>query len=159
MATMATWRQFNDEAPELARAVRARLEFTKHHVLSTLRAGGAPRVSGTEVAFHGEHLTIGSMLNAVKARDLQRDPRYALHSNPGDGSMKGGDAKISGRAVEVPPDRFGDYLDQPIEAPGGQFHLFLLDIDDVVLAGLNESRTGMVIQLWRPGQPVAHFTR
>jgi hypothetical protein len=156
--TMATWKQFTDEAPELAHAVRARLDFAKHHVLATLRASGAPRVSGTEVEFHGEHLTIGSMLNAVKARDLQRDPRYALHSNPGDGSMEGGDAKISGRAVEVPPDRIDGYLDRPVEAPGA-FHLFLLEIDDVVLAGLNEARSAMVIQLWRPGEPVRSFTR
>ncbi|NDL60724.1 pyridoxamine 5'-phosphate oxidase family protein [Phytoactinopolyspora mesophila] len=155
---MATWKQFSDEAPELARAVRARLQFTKHHVLATLRGNGAPRVSGTEVDFHGEHLTIGSMLNAVKARDLQRDPRYAIHSNPGDGSMDGGDAKISGRATEVPADRIDHYLDRPIEAPG-PFHLFLMDIDDVVLAGLNDSRTGMLIQLWRPGQPVQTFDR
>ncbi|NED95921.1 pyridoxamine 5'-phosphate oxidase family protein [Phytoactinopolyspora alkaliphila] len=155
---MATWKQFTDEEPQLARAVRARLEFTKHHVLATVRAGGAPRVSGTEVAFHGEHLTIGSMLNAVKAKDLQRDPRYALHSNPGDGSMDGGDAKISGRAIEVPADRIDHYLDRPTDVPGA-FHLFLLDIDDVVLAGLNETRTAMQIQLWRPGQPVRLFTR
>ncbi|NED99315.1 pyridoxamine 5'-phosphate oxidase family protein [Phytoactinopolyspora halotolerans] len=155
---MATWKQFSVEAPELAAAVRARLEFTKHHVLATLRRGGAPRVSGTEVDFHGDHLTIGSMLNAMKAKDLQRDPRYALHSNPGDGSMEGGDARISGRAVEVPPERFDEYLEHPVNAPGA-FHLFLMEIDDVVLAGLNESRTGMLIQLWRPGRPVETFER
>jgi hypothetical protein len=155
---MATWKQFSVEAPELATAVRARLEFTKHHVLATLRADGAPRVSGTEVAFQGEHLTIGSMINAVKARDLQRDPRYAIHSNPGDGSMEGGDAKISGRAIEVSSDQIDRYLDRPTEAPE-PFHLFLMDIDDVVLAGLNETRTAMLIQLWRPGQPVQTFRR
>lgn len=155
---MASWKQFSDEAPELATAVRARFEFTKHHVLATLRRRGAPRVSGTEVEFHGAHLLIGSMLDAVKARDLQHDPRYALHSNPGDGSMEGGDAKMSGRAWEVPADRFDEYLERPIEAPGA-FHLFLMNIDDVVLAGLNDTRTAMRIQLWRPGQPVQTFER
>ncbi|WP_129666943.1 pyridoxamine 5'-phosphate oxidase family protein [Phytoactinopolyspora endophytica] len=155
---MATWKQFSEEAPELAKAVRARLEFTKHHVLATLRGNGAPRVSGTEVDFHRGHLTIGSMLNAVKAKDLQRDPRYAIHSNPGDGSMEGGDAKISGRAIEVPAERFGEYLEHAIDAPG-QFHLFLMEIDDVVLASLNENRTGMLIQLWRPGRPIQTFER
>lgn len=36
------------------------------------------------VAFPGEDLSIGSVWRAVKAKDLQRDPRYALHANPGD---------------------------------------------------------------------------
>ncbi|AYY15199.1 pyridoxamine 5'-phosphate oxidase family protein [Actinobacteria bacterium YIM 96077] len=155
---MATWKQFSEEAPKLAAAVQARLEFTKHHVLATLRGSGAPRVSGTEVDFHGDHLTLGSMLDAVKARDLQRDPRYALHTNPGDGSMDGGDAKISGRAVEVPPERMDEYLDRPVDAPGS-FHMFLLEIDDVVLTGLNDEKNALVIQLWRPGEPVQTGTR
>ena len=98
---MATWEQFSSEAPDLAKAVRARFEATKHHVISTLRRDGSPRVSGTEVEFRGPELILGSMWQAVKARDLQRDGRFALHSNPGDGSLDGGDAKISGRAVEV----------------------------------------------------------
>lgn len=155
---MATWGQFVHEAPSLARAVRDRFEFTKHHVIATLRGSGAPRTSGTEVEFHGDHLMIGSMLGAVKALDLQRDPRYALHSNPDDGSMDAGDAKISGRATEVPEDEFDRYLDRPIEAPG-QFHLFHLDIDDVVLVGLNQTRTSMLIQLWRPGEVIQTFNR
>src|SRR5690242_3416648 len=41
---MATWREFESDAPELAAAVQARFEATKHHVLATLRPGGAPRV-------------------------------------------------------------------------------------------------------------------
>ena len=87
--------------PELALAVRARFEATKHHVLATLRSDGAPRVSGTEVIIGGDVLALGSMWRAVKALDLRRDGRFALHSNPGDGSMEGGDAKVSGTAVEL----------------------------------------------------------
>src|SRR6266516_5864811 len=98
---MATWEQFSSEAPELAAAVRARFEAAKHHVLATLRRDGSPRVSGTEVDFHGPELTVGSMWQAVIARDLHRDGRFALHANPGDGSMEGGDVKLSGQAVEV----------------------------------------------------------
>lgn len=157
---MATWRQFEDEAPELATIARDRLTATLHHVLATLRADGAPRVSGTEVAFEGEHLTLGSMPGALKARDLQRDPRYALHSNPGDGSMTAPDLKVSGRAVEVGGAEFEAYrAAHAAQLPPGPFHLFRLGLDDVVLAGLNDARTGMEIRLWRPGQPVRIFTR
>ncbi|TDC51471.1 pyridoxamine 5'-phosphate oxidase family protein [Jiangella ureilytica] len=157
---MATWRQFEDEAPELAEVARDRLTATLHHVLATLRADGSPRVSGTEVAFEGEHLTLGSMPGALKARDLQRDPRYSLHSNPGDGSMTTPDLKVSGRAVEVVGAEYEAYRSaHAAQLPPGPFHLFRLGLDDVVLAGLNDARTGMEIRLWRPGQPVRTFTR
>src|SRR5919109_4476751 len=98
---MTNWQRFAEEAPELAEAVRAKFEAAKHHVLATVRRDGSPRVSGTEVDFYGPDLTIGSLWGAVKADDLQRDGRFALHANPGDGSMHGGDAKLAGVAVEV----------------------------------------------------------
>ena len=50
---MATWEDFEQEAPEPAALVRARFEAEKHHVLATLRKDGSPRVSGTEVDFVG----------------------------------------------------------------------------------------------------------
>ena len=59
-----------------------------------------PRVSGTEVVFRGDDLFLGSMWHAVKARDLQRDGRFAIH-RPGAPEMVGGDTKLSGVAVEV----------------------------------------------------------
>ena len=99
---MATWEKFATEAPDLAGVVRERFQAFRHHVLATVRHDGAPRVSGTEVSWWGADLTIGSMPGARKALDLRRDGRFALHVNPGDGSMDGGgDVKVSGRAVEV----------------------------------------------------------
>ena len=41
------------------------------------------------------------MKEALKARDLQRDPRYALHSGSEDPDGWTGDAKIAGVAEEV----------------------------------------------------------
>lgn len=144
---MATWQQFSEEAPELAKAVRARFESAKHHVLATLRRDGSPRVSGTEVEFRGSDLVMGSMEAAVKARDLQRDPRFALHANPGpDTSMTGGDAKVSGRAVEEP-------------VPDGGSHLFRLELDEAVLTSLHPDGDRLVIETWRPGQPLRRVER
>ncbi|WP_046469043.1 pyridoxamine 5'-phosphate oxidase family protein [Allosalinactinospora lopnorensis] len=150
-----TWRQFADEAPDLAAAVRARFEAAKHHVLATLRKDGAPRVSGTEVSYHGPDLAIGSMPGALKARDLQRDGRFGLHANPGDGSMEGGDAKISGIAVEVTdPAELAEYA---MDAPPGPFHLFRLLLTDAVVTSVEEDR--LVIRAWRPGRGVTEFRR
>lgn len=71
-------------------------------MLAAVRHDGAPQVSGTEVELTEKDLRFGSMADAVKVRDLQRDGRCALHANPGDGSMDGGDGKVSGIAVEIP---------------------------------------------------------
>jgi hypothetical protein len=159
LSPMATWQQFCDEQPVLAGAVRARFAAgptAKHHVLATLRADGSPRVSGTEVGFaHGE-LFLGSMPGARKALDLQRDPRCAVHAHPGDSSMDGGDAKVSGRAVEAldPADlaRF-----RGSEQPAGPYHLFLVDLTEAVLTTVDGDE--LVVSLWRPGQGVRTVRR
>ena len=141
-------------------AVRARFETSRHHVLSTLRTDGSPRVSGTEVQFHGPDLTIGSMPGSMKARDLRRDPRYALHANPGDGSMDGGDAKLAGRAVEVlDPDELAAYADAVEQLPPGPFHLFRLEVAEAVLTSVDPSGEFLVIQLWQRGAAVKRFER
>ncbi|MGH8993165.1 MAG: pyridoxamine 5'-phosphate oxidase family protein [Acidimicrobiia bacterium] len=155
---MATWTQFAAEAPDLAAAVRARFEATKHHVLASLRRDGSPRVSGTEVDYHGDELTVGSMWEAVKARDLQRDGRFAVHANPGDSSMSGGDAKLAGVAVEIDDEEKRAYIDAN-DPPPGPFHLFRLDLREVVLTSLHPDGDRLVIETWRPGEPVRRTER
>src|SRR5919199_4103618 len=114
-ARTASWREFAAEAPELAHEVRERFAVRKHCTLATLRADGSPRISGTEVQLTDDELEIGSMPGALKARDLQRDPRCAVHSPtvdpvPGDDDAWPGEAKVAAVAVEVgavpghPPD-------------------------------------------------------
>jgi hypothetical protein len=136
---MPTWAEVTVAAPDLAAAVEARLRAAKHHVLATLRRDGSPRVSGTEVEVADGELRLGSMWQAVKARDLRRDGRFALHANPGDASMSGGDAKVSGVAVEV-PDHDG----------AGTSHLFRLDVREVVLTSVHPDGDRLVIESWRP---------
>jgi hypothetical protein len=154
----ATWDQFADEAPELAAAVRARFEATKHHVLATLRHDGRPRVSGTEVVFRAPDLYVGSMIDAVKARDLQRDGRFALHANPGDGSMEGGDAKVDGIAVEVvDPDELRAFIGDVL--PPEPSHLFRLGLQSAVLTSLHPNGELLVIETWRPGRGVRRVER
>jgi hypothetical protein len=140
---MASWEAFAQDAPDLARRVRKRFEATKHHVLATLRKDGSPRVSGTELEFEGADIFLGSMGGSVKARDLQRDPRFAIHANPGDGSMEGGDAKISGTVEET----------EPVSHPGS--HRFRMSIEEVVLTSLHPKGDRLVIETWKPGRGVS----
>ena len=153
---MATWDEFAQEVPELASRVRARFEATKHHVLATLRRDGSPRVSGTEVVFQGSDLALGSMYGSVKARDLERDGRFALHANPGDGSMKGGDAKVAGVAVEVHGEEAGV---SPGEQPPEPSHEFRLDLSEVVLTSIHPDGDRLLIETWRPGAGVQRVER
>src|SRR4051812_42427274 len=101
---MSTWNQICTEAPELSARVKAAFDAHKHKVMATLRADGSPRISGTELDFADGELWIGSMPGAMKARDLQRDPRFAIHSAPLDLTMQVPDVKIAGRAVELTDD-------------------------------------------------------
>jgi hypothetical protein len=106
---MTTWAQFQAEAEEFAAMVRERFEAAETHILATLRKDGSPRVSGTEVDFKGHDLSFGSMLNAVKALDLRRDGRCAIHAHPSaDGDAKvAGVAENYGRRKERTPHRRG----------------------------------------------------
>jgi hypothetical protein len=89
-------------APELAARIRERFGAHKHHTLATLRRDGSPRISGTEVVIEAGELWLGSGHDALKARDLRRDPRFALHSHsedpPEDPSRWAGDVKVAGVA-------------------------------------------------------------
>ncbi|MEV0050287.1 pyridoxamine 5'-phosphate oxidase family protein [Saccharopolyspora shandongensis] len=155
---MTSWQEFAEQAPELAESVRARLEAAKHHVLATLRRDGSPRVSGTEVSWLGPELTLGSMPGARKALDLRRDPRFALHTNPDDGSMAAPDAKIAGRAVEVTGDELRAWVEEA-KPPSEDSHLFRLDLTEVTTTGLSDDHTHLVIRHWTPAEGLRTFKR
>ena len=136
-----SWGAFAREAPELARDVRAAFAVRKHCTMATLRADGAPRISGTEVQLDDAELHIGSMPGARKARDLQRDGRLAIHSptvDPPEGDERSwaGEAKVSGRAVEVASDDAS--------------HRFRIDVEEVVHTAVAGDR--LRIRSWHRGR-------
>jgi hypothetical protein len=147
---VATWAEVEHEDPELAAAVQTRLQSHRHALLATLRADGSPRLSGIEVQFTLGELWMGTMGGSIKAADLQRDGRMALHSAPDAQDIPLGDAKLGGRAVEV--------TDQPtVDAwaaslgnePPSPFHLFRVDVTD--LSHLKAAGDHLVIEWWKEG--------
>src|SRR5688572_23041628 len=103
---MTSWNDFASAEPDFARRVLDIFETQKHMTLATLRRDGAPRISGTEAHVVEGQLVLGMMPGSMKARDLTRDPRLALHSptfDPPEDDPSGwsGDAKIAGLAVET----------------------------------------------------------
>jgi hypothetical protein len=156
LGRMPSWSEFEAAAPALAARVRGHLDAHTHKTLATVRKDGSPRICGTESRFAGGELWIGSMPNARKARDLQRDPRFALHSGSEDPPAWSGDAKLAGVVEEI-TDR-----ERVREINGGEHadsHLFRLDLREVSAVGLNDERNRLVIEVWTPERGVRTIER
>jgi hypothetical protein len=87
------------------------------------------------------------MSGARKGADLERDPRFALHGptfHPEAGKENDwpGEAKIAGRAIPAGPVTAAEGSEQP------DGEMFIADITEVVLTGLNAEATKLVIDSW-----------
>jgi hypothetical protein len=155
---MASWGEFAAAEPELAERVRGRLDAGAHKTLATIRADGSPRISGNEAWIAGDELWFGSMWRSARARDLRRDPRFALHSASADPPGWAGDASLSGRAEEVDdPARVAVAVASLDQVPEGRWHLFRADLSEVLMVALGQGR--LEIDVWRPGEPVRRRLR
>src|SRR5687768_16393509 len=98
------------------------------------------------------------MWQAVKARDLQRDSRFALHSGSDDPPAWSGDAKIAGRVEEVQdPDKKAAIIGG--QGGPGPSHLFRADVTELSVVRLNDARDQLVIESWHPGRGVTRHER
>lgn len=155
---MTSWSQVEAEAPELAGAARRFLDAHVHKTLATLRRDGSPRISGTEVVFADGDLFIGSMWRSVKALDLQRDSRFALHSGSDDPPAWTGDAKLAGHMEEVTrPERIAAVIGDP--APGGSAHLFRADVTELSVVRLGDPADHLIVESWHEGRGVTRRKR
>lgn len=154
---MASWNDVMRDAPEFAARVRSRFDAGTNKTLATLRRDGSPRISGTELAFTDDEVTLGMMPGSRKLADVRRDPRVAVHSPTleppaGDPGSWLGEAKLAGVLVDAPP---------PDEQhPEAAF--FRLDISEAVLTYVTSSRPDgpvdlLVVESWHPG--VGHRRR
>ena len=135
------------QAPELTALARGFLDAFKHKTLATVRRDGSPRISGTELEIADGELWLGSMWRSVKALDLLRDPRFALHSgSPDPDAGWRGDAKLAGRAVDV-------------TAEGGTSHRFRLDVTELVVVHLGDPADHIVIEAWHEGRGLSRRER
>jgi hypothetical protein len=155
---MPSFSAFEAAAPALAAIVREHLTSSTHHTLATLRRDGAPRISGTECRFHDGDLWLGSMHQALKAKDLLRDPRYALHAATADPPAWTGDAKVAGTAEEVTDPALVAELNGEAAA-GGPSHLFRLDITEASHVHVDEAAKLLLIDFWTPTGGVRRIER
>lgn len=145
---MPPWKAIEQAAPGFAGRVQRLFDAGRHKTIATLRADGSPRISGIECEFKDGDLRFGSMTGARKGADLKRDPRFALHGptfHPEEcKNAWPGEAKIAGRAVltgSLTTDGAG-------EQPDGE--IFVADITEIVITGLNAEATKLVVDSWTP---------
>jgi hypothetical protein len=155
---MPSWREVEAEAPELAGRARRLFDAHTHKTLATLRRDGSPRISGTEVGFAEGVMWMGSMWRAVKALDLRRDPRFAIHSGSADTPEWEGDAKVAGMVEEVEdPERKAAIAGST--SPPGRMHLFVCDIRELVVVRLGDPADHLVIESWHEGRGLSRIRR
>jgi len=143
---VAGWSEVEAQAPELSALARSFFDAFTHKTLATLRRDGSPRISGTEVEFADGEAWLGSMWHAVKALDLQRDPRFALHSGSADPAGWRGDAKMAGTVEDV-------------TEPGATSHRFRLDISELVVVRMGDPADHIVIEAWHEGRGLSSRRR
>ncbi|KAA9378128.1 pyridoxamine 5-phosphate oxidase [Microbispora cellulosiformans] len=150
---MASWQEIEKEIPALAARVLASMGKGRHKTMATLRRDGSPRISGTEVEFKDGEVWLGSMPGAMKALDLRRDPRVAIHGpsvdpDERDPASWDGEAKLAGRAVEVTDPAAREAYGVP---PEEDSHLFRVEVTEVVHTRVDESGEQLVIEMWHEG--------
>jgi hypothetical protein len=156
---MPSWKAIEEAEPEFAGRVQRLFDSGRHKTIATLRADGSPRISGIECEFTDGNLQFGSMTGARKGADLRRDPRFALHGptfHPVEGKESdwSGEAKIAGRAIPAGPVQTDD---ASAEAPDGE--MFVADITEVVVTGLNAEANKLVVESWTPERGVQRVER
>lgn len=152
-----TWREFSDEVPEFAAAVEAVLTANVHLIMGTIRADGSPRLCGTEIRFAAGELLLGGMTGNWRFKDLRRDPRLAIHNGSQGGPAWKADAKLSGTAVELTDQASKDLVEG---VPPGPFELFAVRLSEVSYIHLEgDPPDKLVIETWRPGQPIDRQVR
>jgi pyridoxamine 5'-phosphate oxidase-like protein len=151
---MASFADVETEEPAFAARIRAAFDAHAHKFLATLRADGSPRISGIEMQFVGGEPWLAGMPQSVKFDDLRRDPRFALHSGSSEPDAFDGDAKLSGRAVEVidAAERASYATAAGVPSKDMTFELFRVELEQVVLTALNDEKNALLISSWRPGR-------
>ena len=141
---MARWQQIEQEFADFAAKVQARFDAGTNKTIATVRRDGAPRISATELTFEKGEVTFGMMGGSMKLLDVRRDPRIAVHSPtiepPADAPEKWpGDAKLAGRAVEIPELPEG-------AVPGAGY--FRVEVTEVALTYVGVPADHLVVESW-----------
>lgn len=153
------WSEFTEAAPRIATI------FTRRHaatgnlcMLGTNRSDGFPRISPMEPRFFEDQLWLIGMPDTTKFRDLERDPRFCLHTATVDTQVGDGDAKLWGTIDDVVDkalhQRFAEALfaETGFDLRGREFdHFYGAELTGASAVEIIDGHLDIVI--WKPGQP------
>ncbi|MGB9376872.1 MAG: pyridoxamine 5'-phosphate oxidase family protein [Mycobacteriales bacterium] len=154
---MVTWREFTEAAPMIAAI------FSRRHaaagnlcMLATLRSDGFPRISPMEPRVFEDQLWLIGMPGTTKFRDLDRDPRFCLHTATIDSQVTDGDAKLWGIAEDVrDPALHQRFATDLFEENGFDLRGQLFDrfFAAAITGGsaVEIGGGGLIITVWKPG--------
>jgi len=156
---MTTWKEFAEAAPRITAV------FTRRHaatgnlcLLATLRSDGFPRISPIEPRVFEDQLWIVGMPRTTKFHDLDRDPRFCLHTATVDPAVTDGDAKLWGVVNDVQDkalhQRFAVALfeDTGLDLRGQDFDRFYA-VDVTGASAVEVGGGHMDVTIWTPGMP------
>lgn len=155
---MITWKQFTAEAPNIAE-IFVRRHTATHNLcmLATTRSDGYPRISPMEPRILEDQLVMVGMQGTTKFRDLERDPRFCLHTATVDPYVGDGDVKLWAEARNLQDRdfhaRFANDLfeESGFDLRGEVFDPFYVaDITGASSIELEDDQ--LVITIWKPGE-------
>ena len=135
---MATWGDFEREAPELA-AFGAALLLGLPAYLATVRDDGVPRVHPVTPIIGGGQLFLFMEPTSPKARDLDERGSYALHNGVPDANGTGGEFWIAGRGERIEDVELREVAATASRySPADRYILFELFVDEVRCNGYGD---------------------
>jgi hypothetical protein len=154
----ASWTEFATEAPNIAAVfIRRHRAAGNLCMLATTRSDGFPRICPLEPRIFEDRLWLPGMPGTAKFADLQRDPRFCLHTATVDTRVADGDAKLWGLAHECSEaarrQRFAEDLvaDTALDLRGAEFAFFGIEIAGASAVELRGD--DLEITVWKPGGP------
>jgi len=152
------WAEMEQRQPNLAAIGRQRLIDPGVLLIATIRRDGTPRLSPVEPFIMAGHLFLSMLWQSRKAADLMRDPRILVHSIVTNRDGGDGEFKVRGRA-QAEDDRLVQrrYAASVAASLGwqpepGRFHLFSIDIEDVVYLRYDDNTGDQYLAAWPPGR-------
>lgn len=143
---MSSWADFEDQAPEIAAFGRSRFSGGVGY-LATVRQDGSPRVHPVTPII-GDDLYVFMEPTSPKGRDLERDPRYALHCAVEDNSGGNGEFYVMGQATRVhDAEERAKAVEAASYSPKDRYILFKLTVERAFMNQYSEE--GSNVKRWK----------
>jgi hypothetical protein len=152
------WAEFEQQQPHLAAVGRQRLIGPGVLLVATIRRDGTPRLSPVEPFVMDGDLLLAMLWQSRKATDLMRDPRVLVHSIVTSRDGGEGEFKLRGTAQSEDDPLLQHRYATSVAAnlgwqpESGKFHLFSIDIVDVVYIRYDDATGDQFLTAWPPGR-------